>query len=60
MRIYQTTYDGYYIVCSDNGIISEYEGYDLCPAHIKRKIKSDGARQLDCFHDEAIKYGYTK
>lgn len=60
MRIYLCTYDGYYIVVSDIGKISSYEGYDLCPPKVKKLIKSDGARQLDCFYDVAIKYGYAK
>ncbi len=60
MRIYETTCDGYYVVVKDSGVINAYEGFDLCPADVKKQIKENGARQLDCFYDEAIKYGYAK
>ncbi len=60
MRVYFTTYDGYYITSNGRGKICCYEGFDLCPDRVKKLIKQDGARQLDCFHDEAIKFGYIK
>ena len=47
MRIYHTTYDGYYITVPDKGQTKEYEGFDLCPKNVQKMIKKDGARQLD-------------
>ena len=60
MRIYHTTYDGHYIVVTDANGTYNYEGLELCPDRIKKVIKKDGARQLECFADEAIKFGKAR
>lgn len=57
MIVFNTTYDNYFIVKKDNGKIDAYEGFDLCPENVKKVIKRDGARQLECFYHEAISFG---
>ena len=58
IKVFCTQYDGWYVV-NENGKISEYEGLGLCPPHIQKFVLDYGATLLDCFHNDAISYGYV-
>lgn len=58
MKVFHTTYDGWYITKDAKGKIKAYEGYALCPTSVQKIIDKTKVTTLDCFAREAITYGY--
>lgn len=59
MRVYHTTYDGYYITVKDRKI-NVYEGNALLPVRVQNWLKKNKPIELNNFHHDAIAYGYCK
>ena len=66
VRVYHTTYDGYYLIVFDNDeIIYSYEGLCHCPNEehkrlIEKAIELGDVTEVNEYWQSAIAYGYVK
>lgn len=59
MRVYYTTYDGFYVVV-ENENTEAFEGELLLPKRVREWLKTNKPVEIKAFYKDAISYGLCK